>query len=48
MVNVFNKQLEKFHRNRENVIDIFMENIMGISKKKLRGKQIWGLLFGWL
>jgi len=33
MVNAFNKQLEKSHRNRENVIDIFMENIMGVSKK---------------
>jgi len=44
MVNVFNKQLEKFHRNRENVIDIFMENIMGISKK-IKGKTDMGTAF---
>ena len=41
MVNAFNKQLEKSHRNRENVIDIFIENIMGISKKN-KGKTDMG------
>lgn len=44
MVNAFNKQLEKSHRNRENVIDIFMENIMGISKKN-KGKTDMGTAF---
>ena len=44
MVNAFNKQLEKSHRNRENAIDIFMENIMGISKKN-KGKTDMGTAF---
>ena len=44
MVNAFNKQLEKSHRNRENVIDIFMENIMGVSKKN-KGKTDMGTAF---
>lgn len=45
MVNAFNKQLEKSHRNRKNVIDIFIENIMGISKK-IKGKTDMGTAFG--